>query len=100
MRAHAVRTAVCRAVVAVAELVRVDVFKLGENRRWRRDVGDFIDEGNEVVASVHSCSEVEVEKKNFDVKKIEISHPKICCTFAVGTAPRRGRSRSGTAGRF
>lgn len=50
MRAHAVRTAVGRPVISVAELFGWDIVDLRKQRcRWKRK-GDLVDEGNYVIS--------------------------------------------------
>lgn len=55
VRAHAVRAAVGRSIVAVAELLRIDLVVLRDERRRRGQVGDLVDQRDDVIAGRCNC---------------------------------------------
>lgn len=55
MRAHAIGSAVRWAVVSVAELFRINLVVLREQRCRRRQIGDFIDQRNNVISGRGNC---------------------------------------------
>lgn len=55
VRAHAVRSAVRRSIVTVAELLRIDFVVLRDERRRRRQVRDLVDQRDDVIAGRCDC---------------------------------------------
>lgn len=54
--AHAVGATIWWSIVAITELVGVDVVELRENRGWWGNVRNFINETYQMVATVDSCT--------------------------------------------